>query len=44
MIGGAAPTDAARAAARELLGESEQKSKAKAAGAKAKPASPRARE
>ena len=29
MIGGAAPTDAARAAARELLGESEQKSKAK---------------
>ncbi len=36
MIGGAAPTDAARAAARELLGESEQTSKAKAAGAKAK--------
>jgi DNA repair protein RecN (Recombination protein N) len=30
MIGGAAPTDAARAAARELLGESEHKSKAKA--------------
>jgi len=29
MIGGAAPTDAARAAARELLGESEQKTKAK---------------
>jgi DNA repair protein RecN (Recombination protein N) len=29
MIGGAAPTDAARAAARELLGESEQKPKAK---------------
>ena len=27
MIGGAAPTDAARAAARELLGESEQKTK-----------------
>jgi DNA repair protein RecN (Recombination protein N) len=42
MIGGAAPTDAARAAARELLGESEQKSKAKAAGAKAKPELPRA--
>ena len=36
MIGGAAPTDAARAAARELLGESEQKPKAKAAEAKAK--------
>ena len=36
MIGGAAPTDAARAAARELLGESEAKSKAKAAEAKAK--------
>ena len=32
MIGGAAPTDAARAAARELLGESEAKSKAKAVG------------
>jgi DNA repair protein RecN (Recombination protein N) len=30
MIGGAAPTDAARAAARELLGESEYKPKAKA--------------
>jgi DNA repair protein RecN (Recombination protein N) len=30
MIGGAAPTDAARAAARELLGESERKTKAKA--------------
>ena len=30
MIGGAAPTDAARAAARELLGESEHKPKAKA--------------
>lgn len=29
MIGGAAPTDAARAAAKELLGESEYKSKAK---------------
>ncbi len=29
MIGGAAPTDAARAAARELLGESEDKPKAK---------------
>jgi DNA repair protein RecN (Recombination protein N) len=39
MIGGAAPTDASRAAARELLGESEseQKSKAKARSAKAKP-------
>ncbi len=36
MIGGAAPTDAARAAARELLGESEQKTKAKAGKAKAK--------
>src|SRR5688500_198627 len=36
MIGGAAPTDAARAAARELLGESEQKSKAKGPQAKAK--------
>ena len=36
MIGGAAPTDAARAAARELLGESEAKSKAKAPEAKAK--------
>jgi DNA repair protein RecN (Recombination protein N) len=36
MIGGAAPTDAARAAARELLGESEQKTKAKASKAKAK--------
>ena len=36
MIGGAAPTDAARAAARELLGESEAKSKAKAPKAKAK--------
>jgi DNA repair protein RecN (Recombination protein N) len=36
MIGGALPTDAARAAARELLGESEQKSKAKAGQAKAK--------
>jgi DNA repair protein RecN (Recombination protein N) len=38
MIGGAAPTDAARAAARELLGESEseQKPKAKVAKAKAK--------
>ena len=36
MIGGAAPTDASRAAARELLGESEQKSKAKAVRAKAK--------
>ncbi len=43
MIGGAAPTDAARAAARELLGESEQKSKAKDAGAKAKAESPKAR-
>ena len=32
MIGGAAPTDAARAAARELLGESEAKAKAKAKG------------
>ena len=32
MIGGAAPTDAARAAARELLGESEAKPKAKAVG------------
>jgi DNA repair protein RecN (Recombination protein N) len=31
MIGGAVPTDAARAAARELLGESEQKTKAKVA-------------
>jgi len=38
MIGGAAPTDAARAAARELLGESEQKTKAKGAQAKAKAA------
>jgi hypothetical protein len=39
MIGGAAPTDASRAAARELLGESEQKPKAKVkpALAKAKP-------
>lgn len=36
MIGGAAATDAARAAARELLGESETKPKAKAAEAKAK--------
>ena len=36
MIGGAAPTDAARAAARELLGESEAKTKAKASEAKAK--------
>ncbi len=36
MIGGAAPTNAARAAARELLGESEYKPKAKAARAKAK--------
>ena len=46
MIGGAAPTDAARAAARELLGssrgESEAKSKAKASEAKAKPSAPRA--
>ena len=44
MIGGAAPTDAARAAARELLGESEAKTKAKASDAKAKPpaTSPRA--
>ena len=44
MIGGAAPTDAARAAARELLvgeGESEYKTKAKPAQAKAKPAAPR---
>ena len=41
MIGGAAPTDASRAAARELLGESEYKSKAKPAEAKAK-LSPRA--
>jgi len=42
MIGGAAPTDAARATARELLdspkGESEAKPKAKAPEAKAKPA------
>ncbi len=38
MIGGAVPTDAARAAARELLGESEQKTKAKGAQAKAKAA------
>jgi len=36
MMGGAAPTDAARSAARELLGESENLPKAKAAGAKAK--------
>ncbi len=36
MIGGAAPTDAARAAARELVGESEVKSKAKVPLAKAK--------
>jgi DNA repair protein RecN (Recombination protein N) len=36
MIGGAAPTDAARAAARELLGESEQNTKAKTGKAKAK--------
>ena len=36
MIGGAAPTDAARAAARELLGESEYKTKAKPGEAKAK--------
>jgi DNA repair protein RecN (Recombination protein N) len=36
MIGGAAPTDASRAAARELLGESEYKSKAKPPEAKAK--------
>ncbi len=43
MIGGAAPTDAARAAARELVGESEVKSKAKVPSAKAKLA-PRARE
>ena len=42
MMGGAAPTDAARAAARELLGESENTTKAKAGGAKAKPVSPRA--
>jgi DNA repair protein RecN (Recombination protein N) len=38
MIGGAAPTDASRAAARELLGESESEQMPKA---KAKPASPR---
>ncbi len=38
MIGGAAPTDAARAAARELLGESEKNTKAKGAQAKAKTA------
>jgi len=37
MIGGAAPTDVARAAARELLGESEHKPKAKGVQAKAKP-------
>ena len=43
MIGGAAPTDAARAAARELVGESEVKSKAKVPLAKAK-LTPRARE
>ena len=36
MIGGASPTDAARAAARELLGESEYKPKAKVSRAKAK--------
>jgi DNA repair protein RecN (Recombination protein N) len=36
MMGGAAPSDAARSAARELLGESENPPKAKAAGAKAK--------
>ena len=36
MMGGAAPSDAARSAARELLGESENSPKAKAAGAKAK--------
>ena len=36
MIGGAAPTDAARAAAKELLGESEQNAKAKVEKAKAK--------
>jgi DNA repair protein RecN (Recombination protein N) len=41
MIGGAAPTDASRAAARELLGESEAKPKAKPVEAKAKTA-PRA--
>jgi DNA repair protein RecN (Recombination protein N) len=41
MIGGAASTDAARAAARELLGESEQNAKAKGPQAKAK-AAPRA--
>ncbi len=34
MIGGAAPTDAARAAARELLGESETNSKAKVQSSK----------
>jgi DNA repair protein RecN (Recombination protein N) len=41
MIGGAAPTSAARAAARELMGESEYKPKAKPSETKAKPA-PRA--
>ena len=41
MIGGAAPTEASRAAARELLGESEYKPKAKPVEAKAK-AAPRA--
>ena len=43
MIGGAAPTDAARAAARELLGESEQKSKAKAAASESEGRSRRAK-
>src|SRR5687768_5730765 len=51
MIGGAAPTEAARGAARELLGESESErkpkakatsAKAKLSGAKAKHVSPRA--
>ncbi len=43
MMGGAVATDAARAAARELLGESEDTPKAKPIEAKAKADSPRAR-
>ena len=41
MIGGAAPNDGARAAARELLGESESERKTKAKGSRAKATPPR---
>ena len=44
MIGGAAPTDAARAAARELLGESEAKIKSESGRSESETASPRANE